>query len=218
MTYEWYHGNGCPEKYATLEECRTTIGIVKTPALLGCLLLYVKPSQTLVAWTKKKRYDSSGGWAGFRLSWKNLVFLTFPLSFLSSWPFILVIQKTQKFLRSVSRRQVPRHKSLSRLCWLHVHWGFTGQSKSRGPGFHTRWAQRREWFIGNITYPCKTHAKRQAEKEKPLEKDAWVTHCPKETVRHQGSRVSRREGATVPSVTERTRMQGITSVHGLSLC
>ena len=54
MTHEWYHWNGCPEKYATLEECRTTIGIGKTPGLLGCLLLYIKPSQTLVAWTKKK--------------------------------------------------------------------------------------------------------------------------------------------------------------------
>ena len=55
MTYEWYHWNGCPEKYATLEECRTTIGIFKIPGFLSCLLLYIKPSQTLVAWTKKKK-------------------------------------------------------------------------------------------------------------------------------------------------------------------
>ena len=158
MTHEWYHWNGCPEKYATLEECRTTIGIIKTPGLLGCLLLYIKPSQTLVAWTKKKV------WFIWWVSWlrtqlKKSGIFDIP-SLLSSWPFILVIQKTQKFLRSVSRRQVPRHKSLSRLCWLHVHWCFIDQSKSCGPGFNTRRAQSGEWFIGNITYPRKTHAKR----------------------------------------------------------
>lgn len=45
-----------------------------------------------------------------------------------------------------------------------------------------------------------------------------MNHCPKDPVRHQGSRVSRREGAVVPSVTERTGMEGITSVYGLGLC
>ena len=38
--------------------------------------------------------------------------------------------------------------------------------------------------------------------------------CLKERVRHQGSRVSRREGAIVPSVTERTGREGIKCVHG----
>lgn len=45
-----------------------------------------------------------------------------------------------------------------------------------------------------------------------------MNHCLKEPVRHQGSRVSRREGAIVLSVTEGTRVEGITSVYGLGLC
>ena len=127
MTYEWYHWNGCPEKYATLEECRTTIGIFKIPGFLSCLLLHIKPSQTLVAWTKKKRYDSSGGWVSWL--WTQLeksgicdipsllsVFLVFHLGHPED------TEVSEECFKKASAKTQALIKTLLTSCSLMFHW------------------------------------------------------------------------------------------------
>ena len=124
MTHEWYHWNGCPEKYATLEECRTTIGIIKTPGLLGCLLLYIKPSQTLVAWTKKKgmihlvgelALDSVGNIWYF---WHSLspFFLAFHLSHPED------TEVSEECFKKASAKTQVLVKTLLTSCSLMFHW------------------------------------------------------------------------------------------------